>query len=46
MDYENIKVVDLKVLPKECGLRGYSKLRKAELIALIQSKHQASSTGT
>ena len=28
-----MKVVDLKALTKEHGLRGYSKLRKAELIA-------------
>ena len=36
MDYENMKVVDLKVLAKECGLRGYSRLKKAELITFLQ----------
>ena len=37
MDYENMRVVDLKVLMRERELRGYSRLRKAELIALLQS---------
>ena len=32
MDYENMRVVDLKALAKECGLRGHSQLKKAELI--------------
>ena len=31
-----MKVVDLKVLAKESGLRGYSKLKKAELITFLQ----------
>ena len=35
MDYENMRVVDLKALVKECELRGYSRLRKAELIAFL-----------
>ena len=29
-----MRVVDLKALAREHGLRGYSRLRKAELIAL------------
>ena len=33
---ENMKVPELKALAKERGLRRYSKLKKAELIALIQ----------
>ena len=37
MDYENMRVVDLKVLVREHGLRGYSRLRKAELIAMLQN---------
>ena len=41
MDYENMKVVDLKVLARERGLRGYSRLRKVELIALLQSSPPA-----
>ena len=30
-----MKVVELKALAKEHGLRGYSKLKKAELIAFL-----------
>ena len=36
MDYENMRVVDLKALVKEHGLRGYSRLNKAELIVFIR----------
>ena len=36
MDYSNMKVVDLKALMKEHGLRGYSRLKKAELTAFLQ----------
>ena len=32
-----MRVVDLKALSRERGLRGYSRLRKAELIALLQN---------
>ena len=32
-----MKVVDFKALTKEHGLRGYSKLKKAELIAFLQN---------
>ena len=35
-----MKVVDLKVLVKERGLRCYSKLKKAELITLLQDNLQ------
>ena len=35
-----MKVVDLKVLVKEHGLRGYSKLKKAELITFLQNNLQ------
>ena len=34
---ERMKVVDLKVLANERGLRGYSKLEKAELITFLQN---------
>ena len=30
-----MRVAELKALATECGLRGYSWLRKAELIALL-----------
>ena len=36
MDYENMRVAELKAFTKERGLRGYSRLRKAELIALLR----------
>ena len=32
---ERLKVVELKALSKSLGLRGYSRLRKAELVKLI-----------
>ena len=35
MDYENMRVAELKALAREHELRGYSQLRKAELIALL-----------
>ena len=40
MENNNMRVVDLKVFAKEHGLRGYSKLRKAELITLFQNNIQ------
>ena len=40
MDYENMRVVDLKALAKERGLRGYSRLNKAELNAFIRNNLQ------
>ena len=35
MDYNNMRVVDLKALAKELGLRGYSKLKKGKLITFL-----------
>ena len=35
MEYENMRVLELKALTREHGLRGYSHLRKAELIDLL-----------
>ena len=35
MEYSNMRVVDLKALTKEHGLRGYSKLSKNGLITLL-----------
>ena len=40
MEYDNMSVIDLKALVKEHGLRGYSKLRKAELITFLQNNLQ------
>ena len=35
-----MRVAELKYLTREHGLRGYSQLRKAELIALLQNDLQ------
>ena len=35
-DYDNMRVVELRALVREQRLRGYSGLRKAELIALLR----------
>ncbi len=35
LDLESLKVVELKALAKDRGIRGYSALRKAELIELL-----------
>ena len=37
MKYENMKVTELKALTREHGLRSYSQLRRAELVALLQN---------
>ena len=34
---ENRKVPELKSIAKERGLKGYSKMRKAELVALLST---------
>ena len=39
-----MRVVELKALPREGRLRGYSWLRKAELIALLQNNPPAPQT--
>ena len=44
MEYNNIKVVDLKALVKERGLPDYSKLKKAELITFLQNNLQPTRT--
>ena len=39
---ENMRMPELKALARGCRLRGYSRLRKAELIACLQdNKPQA-----
>ena len=44
MNYENMKVVDLKALTKESRLRGYSRLKKAEFITYLQNNLQPCAT--
>ena len=41
MDYNNLRVVDLKAIAEERGLRGYSRLKKAGLIALLRDNLQS-----
>ena len=36
---ENMRVPELKAFVRECKLRGYSRLRKAELIAFFRIMH-------
>ena len=36
MDYDNMMVVELIAISRERGLKGYSRLRKVELITLLQ----------
>ena len=35
MEYENMRVPELKSLARERRLRGYSRMRKAELVAFL-----------
>ena len=37
MEYENMRMPELKVLARERRLRGYSRMRKAKLVALLQN---------
>ena len=37
MEYENMRVTELKALARDHGLRNYSQMRKAELVALLQN---------
>ena len=37
-NYETLRMPELKALTRECKLRGYSRLRKAELIAFLQDE--------
>ena len=36
MEYENMRMPELKSLAREHRLRSYSRMRKAELVALLQ----------
>ena len=35
MEYENMRVLELKSLTRDRGLRNYSRMRKAELVAFL-----------
>ena len=37
MEYENMRMPELKSLSTEHRLRGYSRMRKVELVALLQN---------
>ena len=37
MEYENMRMAELKSLARDRGLRNYSRMRKAELVALLQN---------
>ena len=37
MEYENMRVLELKALARDRGLKNYSWMRKAELVALLQN---------
>ena len=39
-----MKVVEPKALAEECGLQGYSRLKKAELITFLQNNLQPTRT--
>ena len=39
-NYETLRMPELKVLARERKLRGYSRLRKAELIAFLQKDEE------
>ena len=36
-DFSSLKVIELKALAKEKGLKGYNKLRKADLVKALQA---------
>ena len=39
-NYETLRMPELKALARECRLRGYSRFRKAELIAFLQKDEE------
>ena len=36
MEYKNMRVMEVKALTRDCELRNYSRMRKPELVALLQ----------
>ena len=45
-NYEALRMPELKALARECGLRGYSQLRKADLIAFLQNNEHWAQVST
>ena len=45
MEYENMRVTKLKALARDCELRNYSRMRKPELVALLQNNPPPSQSG-
>ena len=39
MEYENMRLLELKSLARDRGLRNYSQMRKAELVALLRASY-------
>ena len=46
MEYENMRLPELKALARDRGLRSYSRMRKAELVALFQNNGRAAAPTT
>ena len=42
MEYESVRMPELKALARDRGLRNYCRMRKAELVALLQNNPLAS----
>ncbi len=40
LDYNNMKVAELKAIAKEKGIKGYYKLKKAELVSALSDESQ------
>ena len=38
-DYSNLKVVELRAIAKERGLKGYTSLKKAQLVELLTDNY-------
>ena len=43
---ENMRILELKALDRERGLRGYSRLRKADLIGFLQNNERQAQMST
>ena len=45
MEYENMRLTELKALARDRELKNYSQMRKAELVALLQNNPPPSRSG-